>query len=244
MRLREARISAQNLATNAAAAVGNGCRLADVSADGYGHGGARVATLAMLAGFDSVYVAGVDEAIRLRHAGFGGDIRTDAVPKWRRHDAREARIGELGGDRAIIARDALYGFDGVSASTLRLSARALSVKTINRGDGVSYGYTFRATERGSTALIAIGYGDGIHRRAGNRATVRLAGADRPIIGRVAMNVFVVWLGDDLAAIGDEAVLFGDPRRGEPRVQDWAAQVQDHPAVVTATLGPRVIRSTR
>lgn len=239
--LREARIDAQALARNAAATAGESP--ADVSADGYGLGAVQVARIARDAGFAAVHASGLDEAIRLRGSGYRDALFTDVVPPWRQTEAREAGIIPL--DPGIIpVRDGLYGFDTAAEAVVRLAARVLSVKTIEPGDGVSYGYTFRATRRGRTALIAIGYGDGIHRRAGNRATVRLAGVDRPIIGRVAMNVFVVWLGDDETAIADEAVLFGDPRRGEPRLQDWAAQVEDHPAVVTATLGPRVIRSTR
>ncbi len=238
---REARIDAEALARNAAAAAG--ASPADVSADGYGLGAMQVARIARDAGFAAVHASGLDDALRLRTSGYRDALFTDVVPPWRETEAREAGIIPL--DPGIMpVRDGLYGFDTAAEAVVRLTARVLSVKSIERGDGVSYGYTFRAAHRGRTALIAIGYGDGIHRRAGNRATVQLAGADRPIIGRVAMNAFVVWLGDDGAAIADEAVLFGYPRRGEPRVQDWAAQVQDHPAVVTATLGPRVIRSTR
>lgn len=239
--LRLARIDLDALSRNAAREAGSG--VADVSADGYGMGGSRVARLALDAGFESAFAAGLDEALRLRRSGFDRALSTDFVPPWRAAEAAEGKVTVRDAGTPVV-REPLYGFDPGSESVIRLSATVVAVKSIARGDGVSYGYTFRAPESGRTALVAIGYGDGIHRGAGNRAEVLLAGRMRPVIGRVAMNVFVAWLGDDSAAIGDEAVLFGDHREGEPTLQSWASQVGDHPAVVTSILGPRVIRMPR
>jgi alanine racemase len=239
--LRTARIDAAALARNAASS--GHLAPADISADGFGLGGTLVARIAHDAGFATLHADGLDEALRLRATGVTGALSTDLIPSWRATEARDASITLLEpGLRAV--RDPLYGFDSAAESVLRLSAQVLSVKSIASGDGVSYGYTFRATRAGRTALVAIGYGDGVHRRAGNRSSVHLAGAPRPIIGRVAMNVFVVWLGDDSVAIGDEAVLFGDARVGEPSLQEWAEVIGEHPATVTSILGPRVIRSLR
>jgi alanine racemase len=216
---------------------------ADVSADGYGAGGMTVARVALDAGFAGVHVDGLDEALRLRASGYSGPLTTDTVPSWRAAEATHRDVAVLSPGTPVV-RDRLYGFDSRAECVVRLSAKVLAVKSINRGDGVSYGYTFRASEPGRIALVAIGYGDGIHRRAGNKAEVLLGGRMRPVIGRVAMNVFVTWLGDDSVAIGDEAVLFGDHRDGEPTLESWALRVGDHPAVVTSTLGPRVIREHR
>ncbi len=86
--------------------------------------------------------------------------------------------------------------DGV----LRVTAPVLLVKPIAAGDGVSYGHIWHAPEDGWTALVAMGYGDGIPRSAGNRERIRVGSREHPIAGRVAMNALVLWLGADDAGV--------------------------------------------
>jgi alanine racemase len=58
----------------------------------------------------------------------------------------------------------------------------------------------------------MGYADGIPWSAGNRGLVWLAGARRPIVGRVSMDSIGVDVGSDArVAVGDEAVIFGASR---------------------------------
>ena len=124
-----------------------------------------------------------------------------------------------------------------SGDAERAAGRVVLVKRIRAGDGVSYGHTFVAPSDGWIALVAIGYGDGVHRKAGNRASAAIRGERFPIVGRVAMNALVLWLGDDRGGVvpGDEAVLFGDGP-GEPRLEDWARAVGEDPRAVAAGFG--------
>jgi alanine racemase len=124
---------------------------------------------------------------------------------------------------------------------MRLMSRVLSTKTIRAGDGVSYGYTYRAPSDGRTALVGIGYGDGIHRHAGNRLHVLVDGELAPVVGRVAMNVFVVFLSDRGVADGAAVSVFGDPGLGEPSLLEWSRTLDVEPASVTAGIGRRVER---
>ncbi|MBC7518408.1 MAG: alanine racemase [Microbacteriaceae bacterium] len=104
---------------------------------------------------------------------------------------------------------------------LELSAVIVSVKRVPAGSGVSYGYTYRTAAPTTLALVPLGYADGIPRQASNRAPVSINGKTYPIAGRVAMDQFVVDVGDAVVAEGDRAVLFGDPARGIPSADDWA-----------------------
>ena len=104
---------------------------------------------------------------------------------------------------------------------LELSAAIVSVKRVPAGSGVSYGYTYRTTAATTLVLVPLGYADGIPRQASNRAPVSINGTSYPIAGRVAMDQFVVDVGDAIVAEGDRAVLFGDPARGIPSADDWA-----------------------
>jgi alanine racemase len=63
-----------------------------------------------------------------------------------------------------------------------------------------------------------------------------------MIGRVAMDVVVIDLGQGRARAGDEVVFLGDPAHGEPDVADWARVAECDPVDIAASIGPRVARS--
>lgn len=127
----------------------------------------------------------------------------------------------------------------------RLTVEVLSVKTVPGGAGVSYGHTFVAPEQTRLALAAMGYGDGMPRKAGNRAHVTLAAPTTsllPIVGRVAMNAFVIDVGGLDVREGERAVVFGDPRDGEQGLEDWVASIGESAVSVLAGIAAKV--STR
>ncbi|MGO2097684.1 MAG: alanine racemase C-terminal domain-containing protein, partial [Candidatus Microbacterium stercoravium] len=59
--------------------------------------------------------------------------------------------------------------------------------------------------------VSGGYAQGVARAIGSRASVLIAGAEAPIVGRVAMDVCVVDIGDLDVAVRDEALFFGADR---------------------------------
>ncbi|MEO7374090.1 MAG: alanine racemase [Terrimesophilobacter sp.] len=159
-----------------------------------------------------------------------------------------ALAGAVDPHSAVRVGRALYGlspFIGHSAADLGLigamsiTARVIGTKTVPAGEGISYGYTYRTSARSNLALVAIGYAHGIDRYASNTATARLNGKDYPIAGRVAMDVFVLDLGTDTAAVGDDVVLFGGT--GDSSAEHWAASVGTTAQRVVSSITPRVPR---
>ncbi len=125
------------------------------------------------------------------------------------------------------------------AMTLR--APVAAVRRVPAGQGVSYGYLHR-TERDTTlALIPLGYADGVPRNASGGAAVRIGGSTFPVAGRIAMDQFVVDVGDTPVVVGDEAVLFGDPTLGMPPVEAWADAAGTINYEIVTRIGPRVPR---
>jgi alanine racemase len=95
---------------------------------------------------------------------------------------------------------------------MTLRASVVSLRSVSAGETVGYGGTFRAPAATRIATLAMGYADGIPWSAGNRGLVWLAGARRPIVGRVSMDSIGVDVGSDArVAVGDEAVIFGASR---------------------------------
>lgn len=111
---------------------------------------------------------------------------------------------------------ALYGMEPVSGLDHGLRP-AMSwvgvttvVKPIRKGEGTSYGLTWRAESDGFLAVIPAGYADGVPRSAQDHLRVNINGHYYPQVGRVCMDQFVVFLGENPHGVqaGDEAIIFG------------------------------------
>lgn len=97
-------------------------------------------------------------------------------------------------------------------AVVRLEAPVLQVRDVRAPTGVGYGATFEATPPARLAALGIGYADGYPRAAGNRARVRIAGVEVPVVGRVSMDVVTVDIGALPAGAvdgGTQAVLLDD-----------------------------------
>jgi alanine racemase len=127
----------------------------------------------------------------------------------------------------------------VPAMTARASLAM--VKHVEAGAAVSYGRTWTAERPTTLGLVPVGYADGVPRVAGNRAQVWVAGARRPVRGRICMDQLVVDLDDAAAAAGDDAVLFGSGVHGEPTAQDWAEACGTISYEIVTRIGGRMTR---
>ena len=125
------------------------------------------------------------------------------------------------------------------AMTLR--ARLALVKRVGADEGVSYGHAYTTRSATTLGLVPLGYADGVPRHASNTGPVLAAGRRRTVAGRVCMDQFVIDLGDDEAAAGDEVVLFGPGADGEPTAQDWAEAAGTISYEIVSRIGSRVPR---
>ncbi|HEY0259655.1 MAG TPA: alanine racemase [Lacisediminihabitans sp.] len=186
--------------------------------------------------FDAFLAAAADAGLTpdIRHlAATAGALR---VPSSR-YDLVRLGIGIYG----------LSPFDDTASAALglrpamELSAEIVSVKRVPAGSGVSYGYTYRTARETSLALVPLGYADGIPRDASGVAPVSINGVTYRIAGRVAMDQFVVDVGDADVSVGDRAIAFGDPATGVPGADDWAAATGTIDYEIVTRVGPRVTR---
>lgn len=158
-------------------------------------------------------------------------------------DAQRSRAvhARLGNEAAAAAFD-----EAISADPVRLCVEVLSTKAVGASSGVSYGHTYVTDRPTVLARVAIGYGHGLPRKAGNRVTVSWTddgGTTRlPIVGRVAMDEFVVDAGETPVRAGATICVFGDAARGEVSLTDWAEAIGESPVSIVTCLDRRVAGS--
>ncbi len=92
---------------------------------------------------------------------------------------------------------------------LSLYSEIVYIKTIHKGDSVSYGGTYTAAEDRRIATVPLGYGDGYPRSLSGKGYVLIRGRRAPILGRVCMDQFMVDVTDiPKVRTGDRVTLLG------------------------------------
>ncbi len=103
------------------------------------------------------------------------------------------------------------GLDGPGLRpVMTLKSRVAAVRDFPEDTPVSYGRTARfGCGGGRTAVLPIGYADGLHRALSNAGSVWLGGQPRPIMGRVCMDMCMIGLDAANVRPGDVAEIFGE-----------------------------------
>lgn len=149
----------------------------------------------------------------------------------------------------------LYGIDPIGVgvelrAAMTLRARVTTTRVVPKGEGVSYSHTWRAQRDTRTAVVALGYADGLPRSVSGKMQVTINGKTYPQIGRVCMDQIVVELGpadgaegtaDSAADVkpGDWAVVFGQGGTSADEFAELAGTISYE--VLTMPRGPRVKR---
>lgn len=100
---------------------------------------------------------------------------------------------------------------------MRISSEIDHLQNVPVGEGVSYGWTWRAKKNSLVGVVPIGYGDGYLRSLSNRAFVLVHGVRVPVVGSVCMDYILVDLTDlsqstsSLLKVSDEVVLLGEQK---------------------------------
>ena len=138
---------------------------------------------------------------------------------------------------------ALYG---AGADAQRLDLRPVmslktcvsTIKVFDPDTTVSYGRTFRTTERTRMGVLPIGYADGFFRGLSNRASVLIDQGSAPIRGRICMDMCMVDLTElPDVHVGDAVEIFGQRQR----VDDLASILGTIPYELTCAVSKRVPR---
>lgn len=91
---------------------------------------------------------------------------------------------------------------------LQVFAMIANIKTIKKGQGVSYGHKYIATKDTKVVTIPLGYADGFPRILSGKFSVLIGGKKCPQIGNICMDQFMVDATGIDCKINDVAVLLG------------------------------------
>ena len=142
---------------------------------------------------------------------------------------------------------ALYGLSPFSDNraaefglkpVMTAEASVVQTKRVQAGEGVSYGYLYRTEKETTLALVPVGYAEGLPRNASGKAEVCINNKNYKILSRIAMDQFVVDVGDDSVTPGDRVVIFGDCG---PTADDLAAAADTINYEIVTRIGSRFNR---
>jgi len=214
----------------------------------------RIGRVRVIALFSHLSNASTDDdraALRAFEEGIGVAASLGLAPPLRHIAATHAAIdlpeSRLGCVRIGIGLYGLSPFaDRTSADlglrpAMTLRGSVAAVRRVPAGKGVSYGYDYRTDHDTTLALVPLGYADGVPRQASGAGPVAIGGRRFSVAGRIAMDQFIVDVGDAHVSVGDEVVLFGDPTLGAPAATEWADAAGTINYEIVTRIGPRVPR---
>lgn len=136
------------------------------------------------------------------------------------------------------------GVDPVNLRPLMTwKTRISQIKTLEPGEYVGYGRTWRARRLTRLAILPVGYANGYDRGLSNHSHVLVRGQRAPLCGRVMMNMCAVDVTDLPDALaGDEVVLLG--RQGEECIPadmlaGWLGTINYEVVTRAEPFGPRI-----
>jgi alanine racemase len=205
--------------------------------------------LTLASTFTHFHSADSDEAAtRTQWAEFQGaltSLRDEGIEPGLVHAANSAAALRYKEVVADVIRPGITLFGGGEAPgepVVSVFARVLDVRDVGPGQTVSYGATYRTSERSQLATLAIGYADGVRYELSNRGHVLLSGVRAPIRGAVCMDVMVV----DVTAIpdvrpGDVATVLGRDGEDEITLKEMTEQCGTIEYEILTGLSPRLPR---
>lgn len=122
------------------------------------------------------------------------------------------------------------------------TARVVQVKRVAAGEGVSYGYLHRTASETTLALVPVGYSEGLPREATGKYKVSIKGKLYDVNSRIAMDQFILDVGNDKIEVGDIVTIFGDPAAGVPSADQLAIVCKTINYEIVTRMGGRFTRT--
>jgi alanine racemase len=125
---------------------------------------------------------------------------------------------------------------------MQVKTRIIHIKTLDKGESVSYGRTYTAKKRIRLATLGMGYADGLLRSLSNKGVFLIRGKRVPQVGTVCMDMTMADVSKIPAAkVGDTATFFGRDGGQFLSVEEQAARAGTISYEILCAVGERVAR---
>ncbi|MES2409298.1 MAG: alanine racemase [Patescibacteria group bacterium] len=125
---------------------------------------------------------------------------------------------------------------------LRWISSVAQIKNIPKDFPVGYGLTYVTKKSTKIAVVSQGYSDGYDRGFSNNSFVLIKGMKCPVLGRIAMNMFVAEVSNIKdVKLEDEVILLGNQNKTEISAEILAQKVSTINYEIVARLNPLIPR---
>lgn len=122
---------------------------------------------------------------------------------------------------------------------MRLKSSIIKIRSINKGETVSYGRSFTAEKNMKIAVIPIGYADGLPRSLSNKGCVFHNGRRCRIVGTICMDLTMIDVTECAdTKVGDEITIFDDSLH---TANDIALAIKTIPYEIVCGISKRIKR---
>lgn len=164
---------------------------------------------------------------------------SQGVINYREYDLDAVRPGlvQLGSTEGVKSK-----YEGFTVNYIgEVKAQIANIKTVEKGEKVSYGLTYETTKTTKIATLPIGYADGIIRQLSGKIDVLVDGIRCPQIGRICMDQMMIDVTDVNCNIGDEAVIIGKQKDQEIPILEVAHKAGEIATSYSCHFAPRLPR---
>lgn len=182
------------------------------------------------------------------------DMESAGIDPGLRHAANSAAALRCSDARFDMVRIgiAMYGYSPFGAGSpeadwlepaMSLVAEVTHTRNVGAGEGVSYGLRHRFDRDVTTAIVPLGYADGVDRRFGSvGGQILIGGSRHSVRGVVTMDQLIVEVSDGCdVRCGDDVVLIGAQGDEAVTVYEWAELLDTISYEIVCRFGARVPR---
>lgn len=125
---------------------------------------------------------------------------------------------------------------------MSVKSQVIFVKTVEKGQSISYGRTFFTKRRMTVATVPIGYADGYFRAFSNKAHVLIGGHRCQVLGRVTMDQIVVDVSHcPRVKVGSPVVVMGRQGKEEVNADELAHHADTINYEIVCSFGSRLVK---
>jgi alanine racemase len=179
------------------------------------------------------------------------ELKSLGIKNFVTHAANSGAILDMPGSYMDMVRPgiSLYGYypsletseSIVLKPVMSLLSSITSIKSIRKGESVSYGRKFTADSDTHIASVPAGYADGVNRLLTNRMRVIIKDKLFNQVGRVTMDRILINIKNHNLKEGNKVILIGKSGDAQITAWDWSGIMNTIPYEITCNISKRVPR---